>query len=151
MRIDLQIIDHKKQRYTTTGDWWFEEGVNAGTLEPETVLRVRVSRYGNEAFEMLTGQHETDEAILCVKDGVTGEMVDAFDKDFEHHREHSKIEGGRFWFRGKLFDKDAEPGDCILAPYYKQHQIAEGMTRIRASLYGVDWNAYEEADLALYR
>ena len=151
MRIIIESIDHKDQRYPTTGDWQTEEYV-----EGSPQVFVTVSRMGDWRYEALVGIHEAIEAALCKHAGIDGEDVDAFDKEFEAAREaHEPVRQHcetreLFTFRGKQYDIGAEPGDDPEAPYYYQHQMATGVERILAAELGVSWNDYEAANLALY-
>ena len=69
MRIVIETIEHKDQRYDTVGDWQF--------IGDELVIKV--SKLGDEAYEFLVGIHEAIEAFLCKAYGITTEEVDAFD------------------------------------------------------------------------
>lgn len=69
MRIVIETIPHKEQRYDTCGDWWREGDT----------LHVRVSRMDDPRHEHLVAVHELVEAILCENDGVKAQKVDDFD------------------------------------------------------------------------
>lgn len=149
MRIVAESIPHNTQRYPTTGDWWFDD---AG-------LQVRVSLMPDSRYELLVGIHEMIEAVLCQHAGIAEEKVSAFDKLYEDWREainehppgtHTNQELRQQFECNCTPTNESEPGDDSHAPYYKQHQIATGIERILAAELGVDWNAYEEANLALY-
>lgn len=127
MRIVIETIDHKDQRYPTTGDWRFLGG-------PDTLL-VRVSNMGDWRYEALVGIHEAIEAVLCRQAGIDQDKVDLFDVAYEVARPADDI---------------SEPGDHPDAPYYKQHQLATGVERILAAELEVNWASYEAANLALY-
>lgn len=150
MRIVIQTIPHKDQRYPTTGDWQFDDDGD---------LLVAVSGMGDWRYEALVGIHEAIEAVLCKNAGVREDNVTNFDIRFEKAR-------GNSWLREKYVkdgtpttkaiglaltaDIDAEPGDCAAAPYYKQHQLATAVERMLAVELGVSWNLYEQTNLALY-
>jgi hypothetical protein len=125
MRITVQTIPHRQQRYNTVGDWYSDK--ITGTV------RIFVSELSNWRYELLVGVHEVVEAFLCMHDGVIEEAVDAFDKAFVSHSD--------------------EPGDDPKAPYQKQHCIATGVERILAACLGVKWLEYENAleDLIIKR
>jgi len=117
MKIDIQTIDHSKQRYPTVGDWYFSGDT----------LFIRISKMSDARYEFLVLLHELVEWKLCDWAGITVEMVDEFDKKFEDNRHPDNID---------------EPGDDGGAPYRIQHCIATGIERIVAALLGVNWNDY---------
>lgn len=78
---------------------------------------------------MLIAVHELVEVLLCKHDGVSQEITDRFDKEFESKREP---------------DNDEEPGDDPMAPYVKQHCFATGIERLLASSLSVSWKEYED-------
>lgn len=80
---------------------------------------------------MLVVIHELIEQFLSECAGVTNEQIDEFDFAYE-----AALDEG-------------EPGDHILAPYYKQHQFATGIERILAAEANVDWLEYERQVNAL--
>jgi hypothetical protein len=119
VNIKIDIIDHKKQRYDTVGDWYYDAN---GTLH------IHVSKLADGRHEHLVAIHELVEALLCEEAGVDEEDVTAFDLVYEANRKAGDT---------------SEPGDSVAAPYYKQHQIATGMEKILAAQMHVDWNSYE--------
>lgn len=125
MTVTIKVIPHEKQRYATCGDW-FWEGKN---------LVVAVSSLGDWRMEMCVGIHEAIEALLCQVRGVPQDIVDAFDLEYERLREPGD---------------QSEPGDCIDAPYYFEHQIATGIERTLAAIFGISWNQYEDRIEALF-
>lgn len=120
MNINIETIPHEQHRYTTVGDWWFDEQGN---------LQIRVSDLGDWRKEALIAVHELVEVLMCKHDGVSTESVDAFDKAFETNR---------------AADNEDEPGDEPDAPYVRQHCIATGVERILAAQLGVAWKPYEQ-------
>ena len=123
MKIIIESIPHCEQRYETVGDWQ----VNGNTIN------VRVSRMQDD-YDFLVGIHEAIEAYLCVKRGVTPELVDAFDTAFEEARADGN---------------EDEPGDDPNAPYRKEHFFATSVERLLAAELGVDWSEYDKAINAL--
>jgi hypothetical protein len=119
MRIIIETIPHKAQRYETVGDWRKDQAGN---------LCITVSELNDWRLEALVAVHELIEALLCRADGVTEDEVDHFD----------------FNFNG-----EAEPGDDPDAPYYEQHQRASGYERLLAADLQVNWAEYEKAIDAL--
>jgi hypothetical protein len=70
MRVVIETIPHREQRYDTCGDWQFVDGD----------LLIRVSELGNWRMEMLVARHELDEALLCRARGIDQQWVDDFDQ-----------------------------------------------------------------------
>ena len=135
MRIEIESIDHKDQRYSTCGDWFVrreavlvKEGGKTITKMVD-VLHVKVSKLPDPRFEQLIAIHELIEVFLCQQAGITEEQVDQFDKEFEKNR------GA---------DNQLEPGDDAKSPYSKQHGVASGVERMLAALLGVNWNDYAD-------
>lgn len=115
MNIKIETIPHEQHRYTTAGDWFFDDKGD---------LTIRVSALGDWKKEALLAIHELVEVLACKSDGVSQEAVDAFDFAWT--------------------DNDNEPGDSPDAPYNKQHRLAMGVENIMASALGVDWKDYEQ-------
>jgi len=123
-KIEIEFIDHKKQRYDTCGDWRFVKGVG-----DEKILLISVSKLSDWRREILIAIHEAVEVCLCAYDGVSQEVVDKFDTEYEAHRHP---------------DNEDEPGDDPSAPYMRQHCIATGIERTLAAWLNVSWKEYEE-------
>lgn len=119
-KIVIQIVPHESQRYTTCGDWYYDS---------DDVLHIKVSKLSDWRHEMLVAVHELVEVLTCKNDGVTQEVVDKFDKEFEVNREEGN---------------EDEPGDDPTAPYVNQHCLATGIERILAQQWGVKWNEYAD-------
>ena len=121
-KVVIETIKHEDQRYSTLGDWTFDE---------EGTLQIKVSDIGNWKAQIALAMHELYEAILCTARSITPEMVDDFDNLFEE-----EIKQG-------LHGDDGEPGEDPRAPYYNEHYAAEAMdTQLRHEL-GVtrkEWN-----------
>jgi len=152
MRASISTIDHARQRYETTGDW----GVS--TLLDDVNIHVKVSAFGDWRHELLVGVHELIEAALCFNDGITDEVVTAFDKSYEAARdaiEREQFDGPVMLYqrtydcRCRITDT-SEPGDDKHAPYFEQHQFATVVEKAIARRLGVDWDEYELANLRLY-
>lgn len=120
MRITIETIAHNQQRYSTVGDWFFDEAGN---------LTIRVSQLSDWKREALVAVHELVEVLLCKEAGVSQAIVDKFDREFEEHRHPDNVD---------------EPGDDPAAPYVKQHCIATGVERLLAAQLGVNWKEYEQ-------
>lgn len=133
MNVKIEVIPHKDQRYPTVGDWYYEPG------PPETIV-IRVSDMGNWKYEMLVAVHELFEVLVCRQNGVTQEMVDKFDMEFEKERT-LRMEKADPEDRALIAIE--EPGDDPAAPYAFEHCSATGVERILASELGVSWSEYE--------
>ena len=122
MNINIKVIPHTEQRYSTCGDWFY--------LGDD--LEIRVSKMSDWRYEFLIARHELDEAIMCEHEGITQKMVDDFDMEFEKNRTPAN---------------QNEPGDDQKAPYRRPHFRATTNERIMADALGVNWGEYE-AELA---
>jgi len=120
MKIVIETIPHKDQRYPTVGDWFFNEKGD---------LTIQVPDLGDWKQEALVAIHELVEVVLCKSQGVTQEQVDEFDLKFESSRPENDL---------------SEPGDATEAPYKVQHCFATGVERLLAAELGVDWHQYEQ-------
>lgn len=120
MKITIETIPHETQRYATVGDWYYDK---------DETLCIKVSALSDWRREVLVAIHELVEVVLCKHNGVSTELVDEFDIQFEKAR----IEGD-----------ESEPGDDPKAPYRKEHCVATGVERILAAELGVDWKPYEQ-------
>ena len=114
MRIVIQTVLHKAQRYPTAGDWQFSES--------DRVLTIAVSDTGDWRSNMLVAIHELVEAICCAAAGIDQAEVDAFDMA------HPELD---------------EPGAHPDAPYHDQHSLAEGIERILGNALGISWCEHE--------
>jgi hypothetical protein len=123
--IKIRTIDHQAQRYETVGDWYMPHAQR---------LEVRVSNLDNEDYEFLIGIHELVEAYLCYKRGISERDVTVFDIEFEKNRAAGNVD---------------EPGNDLLAPYYKEHVFATEIESMVAFELGVNWSEYEAAVNAL--
>lgn len=118
MNIICKTIPHNEHRYPTVGDWWWEGDV----------LHIRVSKMSDWRYMFLVVFHELAEVAMCKFLGVTQQEVDAFDTNFEEHREDGNTD---------------EPGDEPDAPYHVPHCIASGLERVMAGVIGVVWKDYD--------
>jgi len=117
-KIIYSTITHAKQRYNTSGDYYFEGGT----------LNIRVSKTAaNHEFLILI--HELIEWYLTAQKGVSIETIDAFDKTFEKNRKPGNTD---------------EPGDDPNAPYFKEHQFATYIEEQIATELGVNWDKYTQ-------
>ena len=128
-KIIIETIEHHDQRYPTCGDWWFNEDKSA--------LHIRVSRMGDWRSEFAVAVHEAFEALACHVEGITDEVVTAFDLQFEKEREAG------------LHDPDDEPGSDPRAPYLVQHERATLIENAITECAGLRWRDHESNVYAL--
>jgi hypothetical protein len=117
-RIIIETIADGKQRYDTVGDYYHNETGDQLLF---------ISDMGNKKYEFLIALHELIESQLCQERGITEDMIDAFDFEFEKDRKEGDLR---------------EPGDQPEAPYFKEHQFASKIERLVANELGVDWEQY---------
>ena len=118
--IVLKVIPHKKHRYETVGDFFFDK---KGTLQ------IRVSELGDVRMNLLVLIHELAEVVQTEYKGPTEKQIAAFDRDFERLRLPGNVD---------------EPGDSKACAYKKQHCLATGIERIMCAALDVDWQTYTE-------
>ena len=147
MNIDVRIEPHERQTYETCGDYWwqFVRGLDGVDLE---TLEVRVSALGDWRMETLVAVHEIVEAAILKHHGIPEPAVTAFDIEFEAARAGT-VKAGRFRFRGRWHDQNAEPGDSPEAPYRQEHCFATAVERMLAAALDIRWADYEDRVLAL--
>lgn len=119
MNIHIQTIPNDAHRPGIGGADWQIDG-NGDII-------VRVSKMSDPRFEACLILHEVFEAVLCKFDGVTPEMVDAFDMPFD---------------AANPGNNDA--GDEPEAPYKIQHTLATAAERIASGHLRVDWKTYDK-------
>lgn len=122
MRIVMETIPHRLQRYKTVGDWFTDLN---GTIQ------IRASELSDENREFLVLIHELVEWYLCRFSMISQEEVDKFDKAHEDEQD------------------EVELGDLTDAPYRDQHCFATGIERLLAAELGVEWAEYEEELIGL--
>lgn len=111
MKIQIESIPSKSQRYETLGDWFFDE---AGTLQIK--VSNDVPELPSDHHQFLVVIHELVEVWLCKKRGIPQERVDQFD----------------FNFKG-----EGEPGDDPAAPYRREHRFAMMIEHLMAHELGI--------------
>jgi hypothetical protein len=114
MRIIIETIPHKLQRYPTVGDWYYV---------PDGTLHIVVSEMADERSMFLVALHELIEAELCNRNGVSEQAVTDFDMA------HPELD---------------DPGNDPRAPYHEEHIFAEGIERIVAMAIGRQWDHHED-------
>jgi len=73
VRIVIETIPHKTQRYETCGDW---------IVDGDT-LKIFVSKTKDWRHSFLVAVHELIEAGLCKQAGISQRVVDKFDMSFK--------------------------------------------------------------------
>ena len=122
MKVILKEIAHSKQRYPTVGDWqWKKNG--------DLVINVSKMKANDRRYFLLVAFHEFIEAVLCDERGIFDSDVTAFDVAYEARRHEGD---------------ESEPGNDVLAPYYKEHQFATELEHELADELNVDWEEYEK-------
>lgn len=121
MKIVIETVPHKSQRYATCGDWFRDR---------EGTLHIKVSEELGDKAASLVALHELIEVLLCEDRGITQIAVDKFDVEFEDERAPGNTD---------------EPGDDLRAPYRKEHFFATNIERLVAAELGVDWTMYDKA------
>lgn len=125
MKVNIQTIPHKDQRYDTAGDWVFDADGN---------LTIFVSDVGDWRYEMLVAFHEFAEVLICKQKCISQSSVDTFDQAFEGIRiNYPEVIG------------DMEPGNMTSAPYHDQHVFATSVEQMLAKMLDVDWKTYDDA------
>ncbi len=122
MVISIEVIEPEKQRYPTAGDWQWDSDPEHPRPQWREHLSIRISDTGSYEYNFLLVLHELIEAVLCHRDSISQELVDAWDK------QHPTMD---------------EPGDHPNAPYHRQHNKAMAIERMACELFGLDWQAYE--------
>lgn len=125
MKVNIQTIPHKEQRYETCGDWW---------EDPDGTLQIRVSDMGNPWFEHLVAIHEYAEWMQCKKRGVTEKEVSDFDIAFEANRAEGNWD---------------EPGDDPNAPYHNEHGVATAIEKMLCAMMDIPWAEYDKGVMSL--
>ena len=120
MRIIIETISNKDQRYPTVGDWYYD---------PDGTLHIKVSEMGHHEMEAAVAVHELVEVLLCRHRGIAQSEVDRFDEEFEAKRQEGDV---------------SEPGDDRNAPYHKEHCFATGIERLLISELDIAWKAYDD-------
>ena len=123
MKITIETIPHKEQRYETCGDWTFDKDGN---------LNMFISDMKNWKYEALVAVHELVEVLLCKDRKISQKTVDAFDINFEKERAKG------------LHDEEDEPGDDPKSPYRKEHQFATDLEFLLAHQLNVDTEKYAD-------
>lgn len=123
MIIHIETIPGNLQRYSTVGDFWYDEN---------GVLQVRVSDMGDSFLEKMVIVHELVEEALTSKKGIREQVITDFDLNFEEER----LMG--------LHSDDEEPGFANDSPYLQEHTLATAVEMMMCAHAGVKWNEYEQ-------
>ena len=123
MRIIIESIPHKSQRYETVGDWYWPKDAS-GIVDHTGDLTIKVSEELGSSSFYLIAVHELIESLSCMFHGVSQNDVDKFDMNYS----------GSY----------SEPGNDPEAPYRKSHIQAEIMENLLAYFLGINWTSHEE-------
>jgi hypothetical protein len=122
----MKVIPNSEMRNPNgIGDYWIDEN---------GVLQIRTADLGDTQMNLLVLIHEMVEVSLTEHRGIPEPDIQAFDLSFETARPRENLE---------------EPGDCKLAPYYREHQMASCVEKLVACFLQVNWKEYEAACNAL--
>ena len=122
MKIILEVIDPHAMRYKTVGDWQIDE--------VDKKITIQVADTGNNDYNFTLLMHELMEAVLCLKSGITGSQVDAWDLEHE--------------------DSD-DPGILKGSPYREQHISATIIEDVVLSILKLDPYEYDKViEMAWY-
>lgn len=124
MKIVIEIIPHKNQRYATCGDYW---------IEPNGDWQIRVSDLGDWRMNHAVYMHELSELASTIHRGIKEPDIMAFDIAF-----NKQVADG-------ALNLPEEPGDDPRAPYHQDHCHATGIERLEIAHLGVAWAAYDAA------
>lgn len=118
LNLRISTVPDDQQRYNTVGDYYVNE-------KGERVFVI--SDMKDWRFELLTAVHELVESAICRHRGVTDEMIDQFDLEYDAKRAAGDV---------------SEPGDSPEAPYYEAHQFANQLEQMLGKELDVDWEEY---------
>lgn len=128
--LELKIIPHKEQIFSTGGYW---------TDDPKTnVNEIWVSRMADWRYIVCVLFHELIEWAWCRSRGVTQKACDDFDAYYEELYKTGKVS----------LDKDA--GSDRKCPYFWGHWWGNRFERIVAWILKVNWKEYCDAYDNLY-
>lgn len=125
MKLNIEVIPHKSQKCGITGEWW---------TDPDGVVQIRVSRFGDSRYEALHIVHEVAEwaASMMHPEIMSDELTDKYDEEFLRKREAGELPKGL-----------EEPGFGPGCPYGPGHHIATGFELILCPSMGVNWMEYQ--------
>ena len=127
--VDLEVIfiaitGPECIRNSGVGDW----------MEQGNELRIiRALRMDNLMDTYAVAIHEMVEQFLCARDGVSDEVVTAFDAAWDNEDEYD------------------EEGDDPTAPYHAQHLAAKAVERRFVEACGDTWEAYDARVTAAWK
>jgi hypothetical protein len=121
MKINIDFIDAKEQRYPTAGDYWIDENT----------LEVRITKQGNRDYEFMIMIHELIEEYLTRRKGINEQSILEFDLEWEKKKEQGLTTAE---------EPGAEP-DC---PYKREHFLATVIEGLLALEMGIDFQTYDQ-------
>lgn len=130
-KVVIEVIPHLAQRYETCGDWF--RTVDKG----KATLHVLASRLESDLdpynyMAMCVAYHELGEALSCIANGITEQVVDEWDNNFVAK------------------DPDDEPGDDDRCPYGQQHRWATKVEKQLVVAMNFMWSNYAKAIARLW-
>jgi len=114
MKIEVQIVPHRMQRYPTCGDYF---------LDDNNDIQIRISECPDWRVEAAVLVHELVELILVRRQDIALSDIDAWDKNYVG---------------------DDEPGNNPCAPYHKPHVFADLVERMIVRELGMEWQYHED-------
>jgi hypothetical protein len=120
MKVIIETIPHKRQRYPTVGDYYKDK---------KGVWHIKISNTGSAITNRLVMCHELIEFILVDWKGVSEKEITDFDVSFEKKRKKGNND---------------EPGFDPQAPYKNEHALATAVELMMCAFMGISWKEYEE-------
>ncbi len=120
MKIIIETIPHKSQRYPTVGDYWKDK---------KGVYHITVSDTGVDVYNKMIAIHELVEMVMVEWKGIPEWMITEFDKKFEEKRKKGNID---------------EPGFDPKAPYKNEHAIAAAVELIMCGHLNLSFKDYDD-------
>jgi len=126
MKIFIETIPHKEQRYVgTPGDYFYEgDNINDG----DTLL-MKISKFDDWRMGFLVALHELIEWALAKDRGITIEQIDEFDMNYKG-------------------DYD-EMGNDPACPIHREHVFANNIEAMMCHEFGINWDFYDKKVMEL--
>lgn len=116
--IHIYFTPQEDQRYPTLGDWQ--------VIDDGATLRITVTQQPDQLMSWPLVIHELTEAMLCIANGISQEVVDEWD------------------ITGPGKDSD-DPGALPDAPYFEQHMQATKLEELMVEYLDLDIEEYTMA------
>lgn len=125
-KILIEVIPHKKQRYDTWGDYFYDKRNKRWVIR---VSKIKLPHKKHEfVYSFLVSIHELVELYLILKNKISEYEITKWDI------EHSELD---------------DPGNHPKAPYHKEHMIATKVEKYVAKMLNVDYKKYNEKGIAV--